>query len=125
GDRRARGRENMKDFSTPDMGFQRTVGVVERRAKPRTKARLFSALILGVVISLSMHVEHVRWHARGRDAFLASQGHRFDIVYARSGIIGEVFGGTCVAGATVGAYELITLGILGIVKRKDPGNDRT
>jgi hypothetical protein len=40
--------------------------------------KLFFAIVLGVLSGQAMARDYAKWHALGRDAFLADQANRFD-----------------------------------------------
>ena len=46
--------------------------------KPTHLARALTAVLLGVLFGYYVHYDFLRWNQRGKDAFLAYQGHRFD-----------------------------------------------
>jgi hypothetical protein len=80
--------------------------------KLRTIGRIISAVILGVLLAGFAHLEGVKRGQMGRDAFLATQGERFDRHYAKSDpIVVEVFASLIMAGVVFGAYELVAFGI--------------
>ena len=47
--------------------------------KSSSIARLVTALLFGGLFGQHIHNDYVKWQNLGRDAFLAYQGHRFDL----------------------------------------------
>jgi hypothetical protein len=44
--------------------------------------RIMSAVLLGGLFGWYIHHSQVTWSVRGREAFIAYQAHRFDLIYA-------------------------------------------
>jgi len=44
------------------------------------------AIAFGVLLGQYVQRDYEKWHAQGRDAFLAYQGHRFDTYMAHPGV---------------------------------------
>jgi hypothetical protein len=91
----------------------------------RSRARVWSAIILGVVLGLDLHYRGASRHEMGKPAFLDSQDRYFDRMYAKpSSVVMGIVAGMVLAGTVFGGYELLALGIYSIIKRKSD-NDGT
>ena len=74
-------------------------------------SKISAALIMGIILWRYIHYYYLWWSHRGREAFLAHQGHRFDRVMATPHTLGLLFAATLVTVAGAGIYELLALGI--------------
>jgi hypothetical protein len=73
--------------------------------------RVLSVLFLGLMYGGYRHFDQMRWLARGRDAFLAEQGHRFDKIIEYHTVPTMLIAGVILAAITFGLYEVIAAGI--------------
>lgn len=82
----------------------------------RTKAaRVLAVLFLGVLRGVYTHFDQMRWLGRGRDAFLADQGHKFDRIAAYHSSAAMLVAGVILVAVAVGVYELIVAGIASVL----------
>jgi hypothetical protein len=77
--------------------------------------RVLAALFLGVLRGLYTHFTQMRWLGRGRDAFLADQGARYDKFAAYHPAGTMLIAGIILMVISVGVYELLALGITKII----------
>jgi hypothetical protein len=77
--------------------------------------RVLAILFLGVLRGVYTHFDQMRWLGRGRDAFLADQGHKFDRIAAYHSAPAMLVAGIILAVVTFGLYELIAAGISSIL----------
>jgi hypothetical protein len=78
-------------------------------------ARVLAVLFLGVLRGVYSHFMEVRWLERGRDAFLADQGARFDKFAAYHSAPAMLVAGVILVAVAAGIYELLAAGITKIV----------
>jgi len=85
--------------------------------KPRSTGRLFAAVLMGLLYGLYIHRDIDTWSHRGREAFLAYQGHRFDrdMLVPRHSIAGVV-GAVIFVCLFILIYELIAAGVAKLVE---------
>ncbi len=88
----------------------------------RRSARVLTAILLGSVVGLGMHLITVREREGGRQAFLDSQSRRFDsFISKQHSVVPGVLAGVLVVGATATAYEFVAWAIslaIGSAKKK-------
>jgi hypothetical protein len=77
--------------------------------------RVLAVLFLGVFSGVYLHSKEIRWLERGRDAFLAEQGHRFDRIVGFHSSAGMLVAGILMAAVAAGLYELIAAGITSVL----------
>jgi hypothetical protein len=78
-------------------------------------ARVLAVLFLGVLTGVYLHFRELRYLARGRDAFLADQAHRFDRIAGFHSAAAMLVAGIILVAVAVGLYELIAVGIATIL----------
>jgi len=83
-------------------------------------ARVLATLFLGVIFGTYIHFDQMRWQGRGRDAFLAYQGHRFDRIALHHSGASMLVAGVILAMIAVGLYEVV---VIGITKVLPPSTD--
>jgi hypothetical protein len=80
--------------------------------------RIFALLILGFSIGSYVHHDELKWHRRGREAFLADQMQRFDRNMANPHPTAiPILSATILAAIAIGAYELAAKGVSLILDR--------
>ena len=77
--------------------------------------RVLAVLFLGVLRGVYSHFMEIRWLGRGREAFLADQGARFDKFAAFHSAPSMLVAGVILAAIAVGVYELVAAGITKVV----------
>jgi hypothetical protein len=77
--------------------------------------RVLAVLFLGVLRGVYTHFDQMRWLGRGRDAFLADQGHKFDRIASYHSAPAMLVAGIILVAVAVGLYELIAAGITSIL----------
>jgi hypothetical protein len=77
--------------------------------------RVLAVLFLGVLRGVYSHFMEMRWLGRGREAFLADQGARFDKFVALHSAPSMVVAGVILVAVAAGLYELVAAGITKIV----------
>ena len=83
----------------------------------RTVARIFSAIVSGLIWYLAVMRISVADHARGKEGFLVYQGQRFDRLYANPHImLREVFSAILFMILVIGVYEVVALGIYTVIR---------
>ena len=84
--------------------------------KRESTARLVAAALMGLSFGLYIRHDYDTWSQRGRDAFMAYQGHRFDqyMLVPRHSIAGMI-GFIIVVCILIGFYELVATGIAKIL----------
>lgn len=82
--------------------------------------RIISAVLVSILSGLWIHNDYVRWHQRGRDAYLSYQAHRFDQFMAspRPAFI-TIIGALIVVGILLGIYELIAAGAAKLINSSE------
>jgi hypothetical protein len=77
--------------------------------------RVLATLFLGVMCGVYLHFKQMRWIGRGREVFLADQGHRFDNFAAYHSAGTMLVAGIILAAVAVGLYEVIAAGITNVL----------
>ncbi|HEY4211647.1 MAG TPA: hypothetical protein VGM84_09225 [Steroidobacteraceae bacterium] len=77
--------------------------------------RVLAVIFLGILRGLYSHFTQMRWLGRGRDAFLADQGARFDKFAAYHSTPAMVVAGLILAALAVGLYEIVAAGFTKLV----------
>ncbi len=73
--------------------------------------KLFLVVVLGVLTGEAVARDYAKWHALGREAFLAYQGNRFDRYMAHpAAALTEIISLTLIAVALAAMYELAAFG---------------
>lgn len=72
--------------------------------------RVLAVLFLGILRGVYIHFDQMRWLGRGREAFLADQGSRFDKIAGYHSTPAMLVAGIILAVATLGLYELVAAG---------------
>jgi hypothetical protein len=86
--------------------------------KLTTKARVTSAVLLGVAGGIAHHFYELKEFGIGREAFLAAQAVRYDRVEGlHHPLAAAVVAFVLIAGAVVGSYELLTFVVAKILAR--------
>jgi hypothetical protein len=78
-------------------------------------SRVLAVLFLGVLRGVYTHFDQMRWQGRGRDVFLAEQGHKFDRISSYHSSPAMIVAGIIMVAVAVGLYELIAAGITSIL----------
>jgi len=73
--------------------------------------RVLAVLFLGMLFGAYKHYDQMRWIGRGREAFVASQNHRFDISMQYHSATSMLVAGILLSALAFGVYELIAVGI--------------
>jgi hypothetical protein len=75
--------------------------------------RVAAAALIGLALGFYVHHDFVAWSQRGREAFMAYEGQRFDrfFIQPRS-IVATMIVSVVVASAFIGLYELLAVGIV-------------
>jgi len=83
--------------------------------------RLIVMLLFGALFGFYTRHDYAKWNQRGREAFLAMEGHRFDLNMADpKPLSANIFGGAIVALMLFGAYEGVVFSMSSIVGRAAP-----
>jgi hypothetical protein len=77
--------------------------------------RVLAILFLGIMRGLYSHFSQMRWLGRGREAFLADQGSRFDKFAAYHPTGTMLIAGIILVAVAAGLYELVAAGITKVV----------
>ena len=77
--------------------------------------RVLAVLFLGIMRGLYSHFTEMRWLGRGREAFLADQGARFDKLAAYHPTGTMLIAGIILVALAAGLYELVAAGITKVV----------
>ena len=83
--------------------------------KASATGRVFATFFLGLMFGLYIHFDQTRWLARGREAFLAAQSHRFDRIEQYHSALNMLIAGVILAGIAVGLYEMLAAGFTKIL----------
>jgi hypothetical protein len=73
-------------------------------------ARVIATVFLGVLTGIYIHFNETRMLARGRDAFLAAQEHRFDRIVMYHSSVTMLIAGVILVAVGVALYESIAWG---------------
>ena len=87
----------------------------------RIASRISAAVILGMALHVFDNYTNIKFNEMGKSAFLTSQSDRFDKFYANPPsplAPGRLFSGLLLAGAFLGAYEVLAFGIYTVIKPK-------
>jgi hypothetical protein len=86
-------------------------------------SRVISAVLVCILSGYWIHFDYVRWHQRGRDAYLAYQSHRFDQSMASPHpALVTIVGVFMVIGAFLAIYELIAAGASRLIRSSESLN---
>ena len=86
----------------------------------QTKGHLGAILIVGLLLGVGDIAIHATRHAMGKAAFLASQASQFDHMYSTPyGILKSAAFGVVIAAVILGAYEVIALGLLSVLRPRE------
>src|ERR1035441_9334288 len=77
--------------------------------------KVLAVLFLGVLRGVYSHFNQMQWLGRGRDAYLADQGRRFDNFAAVHSAPAMFIAGIILVAISVGLYELIAAGFTKII----------
>ncbi len=77
--------------------------------------RVLAVLFLGVLRGVYTHFDQMKWLGRGRDAFLADQGHKFDRIAGYHSAATMLLAGVILVAVAAGLYELIAAGITSVL----------
>ena len=107
-------------FCKPDAPAARPIASSQlpriiKTMKTSGTGRALAVLFIGVIGGLYLHFRQSRWVADGRDAFLATQGRRFDFIAAHNSSVTMLIVGTVLAVAGYGLYELIAAGFTRLI----------
>jgi hypothetical protein len=102
----------------------------------RTKARLLALLLLSILLSVgvwfAVYFHGVSLGAMGKEAFLQSDGRKFDRLYAQPralwtdrSVITHIAELSLFIASFLGLYELLALGIYKVVGPDKTGGDET
>ena len=63
---------------------------------------------MGVVLGGLLHHDYIKWHERGREAFLAFHAQRFDRYFSgEHSTVGSVIAGCLLMALLLGLYEVV------------------
>jgi hypothetical protein len=83
----------------------------------RTIGRIIAAMIIGIIVAVWFHYDHVSRGRLGREKFLAQQDSRFTRFYERPKPFAfELLTLVFATGAVFSGYELLALGLSEILK---------
>jgi len=74
-------------------------------------SKISAALIIGIIFWRYLRYSYLLWIHRGREAYLAHQGQRFDRFMATPHTLGLLFSAILFTVIGAGIYELLALGI--------------
>ena len=83
--------------------------------KSSVTGRVLAVVFLGVLRGLYTHFDQMKWVSRGRDVFLADQGHRFDRIAAYHSAPTMLVAGVILVAVAAALYEVIAAGITSIL----------
>jgi polyferredoxin len=78
-------------------------------------ARVLAVFFLGVIRGVYIHFDQMRWLQRGREAFLADQGRRFDKIAGYHSAPAMLVAGIIMVAIAAVLYELIAAAIASIL----------
>lgn len=82
-------------------------------------SRIAAAVLLGIIGGFLIHHDEAKWGARGRDAFMAHEMHRFESTMADPPpVAAAIFGATVLVAGVLGIYEVIALGFAALLAAK-------
>jgi hypothetical protein len=87
-------------------------------------SKIAAAALLGIFGGFLIHHDEVKWGARGRDAFIAYEMHRFERTMAVPlPLPAAVCGATVLVAGVLGIYEVIALGISALLGAKNQSGE--
>jgi putative Mn2+ efflux pump MntP len=83
-------------------------------------SRIIAAALLGILGGFLIHHDEVKWGARGRDAFMAHELHRFETTMAVPlPLPAAVCGATILVAGVLGIYEVMAFGFAALLAAKN------